>query len=415
MHDPSARPTGGALRITAPPSLVDAVAAVLLALLTAYTPLDPPGPAFDGPPWAAWLTGALLGLPVAVRRLWPLPVLALILGAAVGATVAGVTGAGAIWVTYVPVAFALYTAATTSGARWSVVALTLSLLGPALAIPWYYAVRMPPVPAVTNSEVPLWWPVELGITAVTLSAAWAAGRMVRWRRTVTARMAAQLAREAVADERLRIARELHDIIGHSMSLIAVKATVANHIAEERPQEAWAALAAIEHASRTAMTEIRRLLGVLRSDGDPAELTPALGTAELPALAERVRATGLWVDLTLVGTDDLPVAVDLTVYRIVQEALTNVLRHAVEATTCRVRVVVSADGIDIEVVDDGRTGPPTQRRTGGGHGLVGMRERVAMYGGTLVAGPQPRAGFRVAAHLPHDAGDDLNDDVLAADG
>ncbi|GAA3163372.1 sensor histidine kinase [Nonomuraea salmonea] len=209
----------------------------------------------------------------------------------------------------------------------------------------------------------------------------------------------------MADERRRIARELHDVIGHSMSLIAVKATVANHVADARPQEARAALAIIEQTSRSTLAEIHRVLGLLRSDGDP-RLTqeethlPVPGVADLPGLADHARSAGVEVDLTVHEEAELPAAVAMSIYRIVQQALTNVITHAAP-THCSVSVHINPRETTIEVLDDGpRHGRPP--RTGpGGHGLIGMRERVKLYGGTFSAGPRPEGGFRVAARLPYD--------------
>jgi signal transduction histidine kinase len=389
--------SGSGVRDTA----VDCAVAVVLACLAAYAALDPPGPAFPGPAWVAWLAGAAVGLPLAVRRRWPVPVLVWLVVAAPAATAVGAVGIGVVPTTYAPVAVALYAVAATTGRVGAGAALAAALAGPAAAIPWLYG-RAGVQPAdAARSEVPLWWQVELGVVVVVVTSAWATGRVVRWRRDVRAELARRLARDAVAAERLRIARELHDIVGHSMSLIAVKATVANHVADERPAEARAALATIERTSRDALTEIRRLLGVLRPDAGTAALGPDPGTADLPELADRVRSTGLRVELHLDGTGDLPPAVDLTAYRIVQEALTNVVKHA-GAGSCRASVRVSDGAVRIEVVDDGRGARPPGRCPPG-QGLIGMRERVLAYGGTLTAAPGPDGGFRVAADLPGVAG------------
>ena len=379
--------------------LVDTVAAAVLAFAAARGVLDPPGPAFPGPAWTAWLAGAAVALPLAVRRRWPLPVLGFLIAASALATALGAVGTGVVWLAYAATALALYTAATATGTVTATVALAASLAAPAATIPWLY-VRTGITPAdAPRSEVPLWWQVELGMVVTGMVTAWATGRVVRWRRAVRAEFARRFARDAVSDERLRIARELHDIVGHSMSLIAVKATVANHIADQRPDETRAALRTIEHTSRSALTEIRRLLDVLRADDDPAvRLAPSAGTADLADLAERLRSAGLRVELTLAGVEELPTAVDLSVYRIVQESLTNVLKHA-DAHRCRVTVRAAAGRVRVEVVDDGRGRRSTSRRHTG-QGLIGMRERVTTYGGTLIAGPRPEGGYRVTADIPY---------------
>ncbi len=211
------------------------------------------------------------------------------------------------------------------------------------------------------------------------------------------------ARRALSDERLRIARELHDVVAHSMSLIAVQAGVANHVAAEHPEEAQRALASIEETSRGALREMRALLGVLREedgpegDAQPSAAAPAPGLADLAALAARTTEAGVRVQLEVSGErPELSAGLELAAYRVVQEALTNVVKHAA-TDHCRVVVGYGPDGLALEVVDEGAgaVGPaPT-----GGHGLVGMRERVAMYGGEFQAGPAPGRGFRVSASFP----------------
>jgi signal transduction histidine kinase len=374
----------------------------------AYTPLDPPGPSYPGPAWAALLVGAAAGPSLLLRRRWSVPVLVWVVLVAATATSLGVVGAGALWVTYAPVAVALYTAANLTSRTIAAAAVLVAGLGAAAAaIPTFYWIHSPADRGTSGSEVPLWWQVELGIVVVLLSAAWAAGRVVRSRRLAKAEFARRSAREAVADERLRIARELHDVLGHSMSLITIKATVAGRLADERPEHAKAALSAIEQTSRAAMTEIRQLLGVLRpasdeastaENGDDAERGPLPGSADLPALVDRFRTTDLDVDLELSGTVALPPGIDLAVFRVVQEALTNVVKHAA-ATHCRVVVRRTTESVHIEVVDDGPARRVPRRRPGGGQGLIGMRERIAAYGGTLTVGPLADGGFQVVADIP----------------
>ncbi|MEV4008436.1 sensor histidine kinase, partial [Actinomadura sp. NPDC049753] len=230
---------------------------------------------------------------------------------------------------------------------------------------------------------------------------WLAGHLLRRRRWHAACVQEQRARQTLADERLRIARELHDVVTHGMGLIAVKAGVANHIAEARPEEALQALRVIETTSREALAEMRRLLQMLRRDGAPGTDLSRPGADGLEDLAERVRAAGVEVELAVSGEHELPESLRLTVYRIVQEALTNVAKHAAPAR-CRVTVDISSHQVGIQVVDDGtaRTAPAPGP---GGHGLVGMRERTAMYGGTFSAQPRPGGGFAVTATLPYSQG------------
>jgi signal transduction histidine kinase len=205
----------------------------------------------------------------------------------------------------------------------------------------------------------------------------------------------ELARRAVAEERLRIARELHDIVAHSMGVIAVQAGVGAHVIDARPEEAKRSLQTIEDTSKSALGEIRRMLGLLRADGDAPETQPSPGLDDLSALVDEMKAAGMDVDLSLDSPPHaLSVGVELTIFRLVQEALTNVLKHA-RARNVRVSVWFNEDGARVEVVDDGVG--PTGRA--GGHGIVGMTERVAMYGGEFAAGPLSEGGFRVAATIP----------------
>jgi signal transduction histidine kinase len=209
------------------------------------------------------------------------------------------------------------------------------------------------------------------------------------------------ARQAVVEERLRIARELHDVVAHSMSVIAVQSGVGHHVIDTQPEEARRALAAIETTSRSALVEMRRLLGVLRQEGQPyAALAPAPGLGDLPQLMSQLEQAGLPVTLTVTGDlIEVPVPVDLTAYRIVQEALTNALKHGGPAAT--VTIVYRPDEICVDITDDG-AGRSARRPSHGepaGHGLIGMRERVAVFGGELTAGVRPGGGFRVAVRLP----------------
>lgn len=384
---------------TARSSLVDAATAVVLALLAVRAILDPPGPAFTGPAWVGCLAGVAVSLPMALRRRWPLPALGFLIVAGAVATWFGAVGTGVMWVSWLGTALALYTAANTTSMVTAVAALVGSLTAAAVTIPWFYQ-RSGITPAdAPQSEAPLWWQIELGMVAAEMITAWGIGRVIRWRRLIQADLARRMARDAVADERLRIARELHDIVGHSMSLIAVKATVANHITDERPDQTRAALQLIEQTSRAALAEIRRILDVLRADDDPAgELEPPPSMADLPELAERLTSAGLTVELSLTGVDDLPQALDLTVYRIVQEAFTNVLKHA-NARHCSATVRAPTGSINIKITDDGQgLRAAGHRRTG--HGLIGMQERVGIYGGTLTTSSRPEGGFVVVADIPY---------------
>jgi signal transduction histidine kinase len=204
------------------------------------------------------------------------------------------------------------------------------------------------------------------------------------------------AKRAVAEERLRIAQELHDVVAHSMGVIAVQAGVGAHVIDTDPDEAKKSLDAISRTSRSTLAEIRRMLGVLRDD-EGASYEPAPGLADLERLVQEVRGAGLQVDVRREGPrTELPPGVDFTAYRIVQEALTNVLKHAGRASASVV-VGYEEGALLLEILDDGRgvNGHTAQ----GGHGLMGMRERVGVYGGSFEAGPRTGGGFRVAVRLP----------------
>jgi signal transduction histidine kinase len=205
------------------------------------------------------------------------------------------------------------------------------------------------------------------------------------------------ARRAVAEERLRIAQDLHDVVAHSMGVIAVQAGVGAHVIDNDPAEAKKSLEAIATTSRSTLTEIRRMLGVLRED-EGAQYAPAPGLADLDRLVREIGAAGLDVSVETAGDRaNLPPGVDFTAYRIVQESLTNVLKHAGPAQA-RVRLDFDPATLRIEVSDDGRG--VNGRAVAGGHGLLGMRERVGVYGGEFDAGPRVGGGYRVAVTLPY---------------
>jgi signal transduction histidine kinase len=237
--------------------------------------------------------------------------------------------------------------------------------------------------------------------ALALLTAGLLGRSVRERRSHTAELRAATAAEAVAAERLRIARELHDVIAHSIGVIAIQAGVGRRVIETQPAEARNALATIETTSRETLAGLRRTLGALRgaaADGRPAPRDPAPGLADLERLAASTADAGVRVALRHLGNPDvsLPPEVDLAAYRIVQESLTNVVRHAA-TSTCRVTVERRTDTLLVEITDDGRGTTGTD--PAGGYGLVGMRERATLLGGSLSAGPRPGGGFHVTALLP----------------
>jgi len=222
------------------------------------------------------------------------------------------------------------------------------------------------------------------------------GRIGYNRRRRIAAEQERAARDAVAQERARIARELHDVVAHAMSVMVVQAGAARRVLDDDPEAAKTAIARIEATGRDGMAEMRRLIGILKEDAAEAERTPQPGLADLDGLLETVRASGVAVELVTEGeARALSSGEDLTAFRVVQEALTNVMKHAGKANA-RVLLRWLADALEIEVADDGR-GPTTA--VGGGLGLIGMRERVALFGGTVRSGPRPGGGFELCARLP----------------
>ncbi|HEU4396436.1 MAG TPA: sensor histidine kinase [Actinomycetota bacterium] len=244
------------------------------------------------------------------------------------------------------------------------------------------------------------------VAIVMLSATWL-GEAVRNRRAYVAelrdraeraeRTREEEARRRVDEERMRIARELHDVVSHSIGVISVQAGVAAHLLERRPDKAGEALATIRQASDEALGELHTMLGVLRQPDGHVPLAPAPGLAQLDALVAQAEGAGLQVKVAVTGeAAKLPPAVDLACYRIVQESLTNVVRHA-GAGHATVTITADGDALVVEVTDDGAGSPGSGN--GARQGIVGMRERARALGGTLHAGPRPEGGFQVSARLP----------------
>jgi signal transduction histidine kinase len=349
-----------------------------------------------------WWTGLAISIscavPVVLRRVTPW----LAIGAALASAVAPVVKnyspvtvvVAFIWLTYSAAAyFPVRRAALAAAVLWApvlVVNLTRPAPGPDNRLPAVYQ-------AAANLLVAL--------------VCYLIGRVVYTRRAYTAALEERaktaeanqraLAEQAVADERRRIARELHDVVAHHVSVSSVPATGARRMLRRDPDAAEEALATIEETSRTALREMRRLLTVLRTEAEPdVELTPQPGLAGIDALVEQIREAGLPVHLRVEGAaQTLDPGVALTIFRIVQEALTNTLKHAGDATA-EVRLSFGSQWLVVEVFDTGRG--PAPGGGGVGHGLVGMRERVSLYGGTLRIGPRPGGGFRVYARIPIDA-------------
>ena len=339
--------------------------------------------------WLGALATLLATLPIGLRRRRPFPVLLVTGGASIAHIVLGFSNP--FLITFA-VLVALYSVA--NHASWAVsvsaAVLTATVLPVSFALDWHNQGQ------VYLSDLPY----NYGL----FGAAWVLGDNVRRQREqaqLAMRLAAaeeQRSKHAVADERVRIARELHDVVAHTLSVIVLQAGAGRRIAPQQPDRAAAVLGGIETLGREALGDMRRLVGMLRT-GPEREHEPQPTLERLPELADRVRSAGLDVDVRTEGeARPLPPGVDLSAYRIVQEALTNTLRHA-GAAGAMVVVRYGGAGVEVEVTDDGRGPGPSGNGAAGGHGLAGMRERVGMFGGELEVGAREGGGFRVRALLP----------------
>lgn len=357
-----------------------------------------------------------INLPLAWRRRWPIPIGLLVAAASIGYGVSPYPDLA------VPIPLgalvAFYTVLTTCRRR------TAALIGAGTSAVALGSMLLP----VTDADL-----TDFAFVALLLGATWALGDSAATRRAYTAELEARAARlerereleasRAAAEERSRIARELHDVVAHNVSMMVVQAEAGPVVVEHDPGRAAQAFDSIGATGRQALAEMRRLLGILRSDDERSRpsLGPQPGLDQLPVLVEQVRQAGLEAHLEVEGEPrPLPPGMDLSAYRIVQEALTNAVRHAGPGTA-RVLVRYGDGDLRLEIRDDGlgagpgegagrgdgaRPGEPAdprsrgnQHRNGAGHGLVGMRERVNLFGGELDAGPHPDGGFTVAARLP----------------
>ncbi|MEV4917874.1 sensor histidine kinase [Streptomyces tirandamycinicus] len=345
----------------------------------------------------------LLCLAVALRRRVPERMLLLVAGVGIAQLVLDVGPNPADFAMLV----LIYTVAAHDGQRWaSHLALAGGLCAATLAqIRW-------PEPGM-SAGTKIFFTV---VMTVPFALAWVLGDSLRTRRAYFAQLeerATRLEKEreaqskvAVAAERARIARELHDVVAHNVSVIVVQADGAAYVLDAAPDQARQALETISSTGRQALAEMRRLLGVLRTGDAPesGEYVPQPDVEQIKELVEQVRGAGLTVDFRIEGTPrPLPSGVELTAYRIVQEALTNTRKHGGPDAGASVRLVYFDDGLGLLVEDDGRGAAHELYEDGGadgkGHGLIGMRERVGMVGGTLDAGPRPGGGFRISVLLP----------------
>ena len=343
-----------------------------------------PGHIVRHPDAAAVVVLAVVAVALSQRRRYPVAVLGVVWALTLGYFLAGYPW-GPIWLGLV---IAYYTAVS-QGHR---LAGALAAAGGFLAFPWLDDLlgRGPGPSLGTMSALAAWLLVLFGV-----------GEGIRIRRLRAAEAARLLEEEEklkASDERLRIARELHDVLAHNISLINVQAGVALHVNGELPEQARTALAAIKDASREALGELRSALDVLRQTGDAPPRGPAPGLGQLPDLVAAARSAGLDVRVETEGEPAvLPAPLDLAAYRIAQEALTNVIRHAA-ATTVWIRVTYRPGHLGLRIEDDGR-GLSLGEPVAGGSGIAGMRERLTALGGELRTGPRPGGGFQVTARLP----------------
>ncbi|MGW3557425.1 sensor histidine kinase [Streptomyces sp. NPDC000963] len=356
-------------------------------------------------PVAYGVVAALFSLVVALRRRVPEKMLLLTVALGLAQLALGLEPFLADFAMFVIV----YTVAVDDGPRW---ASRLALAG-GLGAATLSQLRWPLDDPSTSGPARVFFTV---IMTVPFALAWVLGDSLRTRRAYFAQLeerASRLEREreaqakvAVAAERARIARELHDVVAHNVSVMVVQADGAAYVMDSSPETAKQALETISGTGRQALAEMRRLLGILRTGEhqEAGEYVPQPDVGQIEDLVEQVRNAGLTVDFAIEGSPrPLPSGVELTAYRIVQEALTNTRKHGGPDAGASVRLVYFDDGLGLLVEDDGRGAPQEMYEDGGadgrGHGLIGMRERVGMVGGTLDAGPRPGGGFRISALLP----------------
>lgn len=349
------------------------------------------GPRYDGPhrfpalsPPQLMALVVAVAMPVLLVRRWPVVVYGVILAETVLAAEFGARS----WV--------LFAAATAAIGYLALVRSMMVSVGSAGAMVTVWFLEN--VLVLPKDMAP-----NLGSTtaqmALYAACGWGLGYVIRKRREYTVSLREQSAARAVMAERLRIARELHDMVAHSIGIIAVLAGAAGRVIETQPKEAREALGSIETTSRDTLTGLQRMLGALRqAEPGGVALTPAEGLGDVDDLAARAADAGVRVDVTWRGERrPLPPEIDLSAFRVVQEAVTNVVRHS-GTHACRIDIGFAEDELSIEVTDNGH-GLAHARSGGGGFGLLGMRERVAMLSGQFSAGPRPEGGFRVTARLP----------------
>ncbi len=383
------------MRQASGPLLIDGLAALaVFALLAQQLLTRPPLPGQHPTTTLTWLVGAVSIVPILTHRRFPRTSVAVCLSAVAIYAVGRYAAYPGFAVFVLNYSIALH-----SDERVSVPTLFASAVVVGVAVD-----LQPAKVAVLATYI---------ASEIFVGGAWLLGWNQRRRRSRWAELQARTeraererqeeARRAVTEERLRIARELHDVIAHSMSVIAVQSGVGHHVIDSQPAAARQALAAIESTSRAALTEMRRLLGVLRQEGEPlGSLTPAPGLTDLSSLATQVQGGGLQVWINVEGQrGPVPPAIDLSAYRVIQEALTNVIKHAA-SVAATVTIRYRDDSVTVEIANQAPAVPVADvpaPRTGSGHGIIGMRERVAVFGGEFAAGPRPGGGFEVRACFP----------------
>lgn len=395
---PVSFPPARAVRaLLARPRVVDAtIAGLLLLMMVAGLVSKTPTAAQHANDAGAYLLAVGMAAPYVFHRRAALISLAFVLGSLLVYSAIGYAAFPGVNAFVLLFAISIHSDRRRAGVAFAATALTLLI-----------AVALQPAGVVDrNSAI---------FAALGTVIAWLGGdnlrqRRVRWaalreRNELLEREREDRARQAVLEERLRIARELHDVVAHAMSVIAVQAGVGSHVGLAQPAEAQRSLATIETTSRSALVEMRRMLGVLRSAGDaaPATTAPSPGLGDVPGLISQVRDGGLTACLHITGgAGFIPPGVDLSAYRIIQEALTNAIKHG--GPNAQIMVAYSDDAVSVEVTSDASADHDRgQHVVAPGHGIIGMRERVALFGGDFSSGPRPGGGFRVAARLPFEGG------------
>ena len=372
---------GGFLRRHALNALV--IVFAVLAVVEVWTLPVP------GPEPALVLGRALATLPLLARRRFPLAASACVFAALAGMTFAHPEATSTSW-TIVPLFLAFWAVGAHAEPRAAVAGLLTGVAAMVIVI------ERDPGLAYADASGHFLLAGGVWLAAVVLQRRIRRAAALEQLTAALERRRQEREREAIAQERRRIARDLHDVVAHGVSVMTVQAGAARLLLTDEPDRAQAPLVAVEETGRQALAEMRRLLGILRGEDGRGDLAPEPGLARLDELLAHARTAGLPVELAVDGEPrTLAIGVDLAAYRIVQEALTNARKHAGPARAW-VTLRYGREALELEIADDGRAGASN---AGGGHGLVGMRERVTVYGGELEAGPRAEGGYALRARLP----------------